>query len=77
MATETKTETEKQWSPEEYPKPRPNGMTDEQIAYALAAAGRRKNDPEYLKRWEEAAREGKRILDEEYLRYLDEEEKSK
>lgn len=52
----------------------PNGMTDEQLRYALAALGRRKNDPEYLKRGEEGVAEYRRLIQEELERDLAEAE---
>ena len=55
-------------------KPRPNGMTDEQVKNALAAFGRRKNDPEYLRRLEEGIAEYRRIIQEELERELAEED---
>jgi hypothetical protein len=48
--------------------PRPNGMTDEQVRYALAALGRRKNDPEYLRRLEEGIAEYRKTIQEELER---------
>ena len=55
--------------------PRPNGMTDEQVHYALAALGRRKNDPEYLRRLEEGITEYRKIIQEELERDLADEGK--
>jgi hypothetical protein len=46
-------------------KPRANGMTDEQVRYARAAFGRRKNDPEYLRIWEEGVAEYRKKIQEE------------
>ncbi len=39
------------------PAPEHNGMTAVQKAEAIAAAGRRTNDPEYLREWERIAAE--------------------
>ena len=55
--------------------PRPNGMTDEQVRYALAALGRRKNDPEYLRRLEEGVAEYRRTIQDELERELADEGK--
>ena len=55
--------------------PRPNGMTDEQVRYALAALGRRKNDPEYLRRLEEGVAEYRRTTQDELERELADEGK--
>jgi hypothetical protein len=49
---------------------RPNGMTDEQMRYALAAAGRRKNDLDYLKRGEEGIAEYRKVIQAEADREL-------
>lgn len=54
--------------------PRPNGMTDEQVKELLAAIGRRKNDPGYLKRWEEGVAEYRRRVQEEWERESTEDE---
>ena len=51
----------------------PNGQTDEQIAAMLAALGRRKNDTEYLKMWDEGVAEYRRMIQEELERELSEE----
>jgi hypothetical protein len=56
-------------------KPRANGMTDEQVRYARAAFGRRKNDPEYLRIWEEGVAEYRKKIQEELERDLNEVEK--
>ena len=48
--------------------PRPNGMTDEQVRYALGALGRRKNDPEYLRRLEEGIAEYRKKIQGELER---------
>jgi hypothetical protein len=55
--------------------PRTNGMTEEQVLYALAALGRRKNDPEYLRRLEEGVAEYRRTIQEELERDLADEGK--
>ena len=55
--------------------PRTNGMTDEQVRYALAALGRRKNDPEYLRRLEEGVAEYRQMIQEELERDLADEDK--
>lgn len=55
--------------------PRPNRMTDEQVRYALAALGRRKNDPEYLRRLEEGIAEYRKMIQEELERDLADEGK--
>ena len=55
--------------------PRSNGMTDEQIRYALAAIGRRKNDPGYLQRGEEGIAEYRKMIQEELERDLADENK--
>ncbi|WP_395094552.1 hypothetical protein [Armatimonas sp.] len=55
--------------------PRPNGMTDEQVRYARAALGRRKNDPEYLRRLEEGVAEYRQKIQEELERDLADEGK--
>ena len=48
----------------------PNGQTEEQVQGMLAALGRRKRDPEYLKRWEEGVAEYRRQIQEEVERDL-------
>ena len=53
----------------------PNGLTDEGIARMLAALGRRKNDPEYLRRGEEGVAEYRRLIQEELERDLAQENK--
>ena len=50
-------------------------MTEEQVRYALAALGRRKNDPEYLRRLEEGVAEYRRTIQEELERDLADEDK--
>lgn len=55
--------------------PRTNGMTEEQVRYALAALGRRKNDPEYLRRLEEGVAEYRQTIQEELERDLADEGK--
>lgn len=50
-------------------------MTDEQVRYALAALGRRKNDPEYLRRLEEGVAEYRQMIQEELERDLADEDK--
>jgi hypothetical protein len=49
---------------------RRNGMTDEQVRYALAAAGRRKDDPGYIQRGEEGIAEYRKNIQEEAERAL-------
>jgi hypothetical protein len=53
--------------------PRPNGLTDEQVKELLAAAGRRKNDTDYLKQWDEGIAEYRQRIQEELERELSEE----
>ena len=55
--------------------PRTNAMTEEQVRYALAALGRRKNDREYLRCLEEGVAEYRRTIQEELERDLADEDK--
>ena len=55
--------------------PRTNGMTEEQRRYALAALGRRKDDPEYLRRLEEGVAEYRQMIQKEMERELADEGK--
>ena len=42
-----------------------NGLTEEQVKQLLAAAGRRKDDPDYVERLMEGAAEYRRLLQEQ------------
>ena len=54
--------------------PKDNGLTDTQVAELLAAAGRHKNDPEYIERGREQVAEYRRQIQEEYEHELAEED---
>ena len=55
-------------------KDRPNGITDDQIRRLFAVAGRRRADPDYVKRLFDGAEEARKRINEEYLREMDAEE---
>ena len=56
-------------------KVRTNGLNEEQLKAMLALAGRFKDDPEFVERLAEGAREARRRINEEALRELNEEDK--
>lgn len=56
------------------PASRPNGLTDEQVRDLLAAAGRRKHDPDYLNRLLEGVAEYRRDIQKEVERELAEQD---
>ncbi|HVK03177.1 MAG TPA: hypothetical protein VM490_06860 [Armatimonadaceae bacterium] len=53
---------------------RTNGLTDEQVSELLAAAGRRKDDPGYLKRLREGVAEYRREIQKEVDREMAEQD---
>jgi hypothetical protein len=54
--------------------PRSNSVTDESVRSALAAIGRRKDSPEYLRRLFDGAKAARQKINDEYLRELNAEE---